>query len=141
MEMARACPVREDDPRQAPGGPSLRVLLVEDTENLRYAFGLLLRMHGYEVREAKDGKEALECLAEFRPQVILTDLMMPVMGGQELIGRLRANPQTAAIPIVAITADATEQADRQAREAGARQVIIKPINLPTLLESIRDLGP
>jgi CheY-like chemotaxis protein len=116
-------------------------LLVEDTENLRYAFGLLLRMHGYEVREAKDGKEALECLAEFRPQVILTDLMMPVMGGQELIGRLRANPQTAAIPIVAITADATEQADRQAREAGARQVIIKPINLPTLLESIRDLGP
>src|SRR4051812_22416596 len=129
MEMSEAHRVRQDGPPREPRACPLRVLLVEDSEHLRYAFGQLLRMHGYEVREAKDGREALDCLAEYCPQVILTDLMMPVMGGQELIARLRANPQTATIPIVAITADATEQVDRLAREAGAREVIVKPIDL------------
>jgi CheY-like chemotaxis protein len=139
MERTEAHRVREDGPPREPRARPLRVLLVEDTENLRYAFGVLLRMNGYEVREAKDGREALGCLAKFRPQVIVTDLMMPIMGGQELIGRLRADPQTAAIPIVAITADGTEQAELQARAAGALTVIIKPVNLPVLLDAIRAL--
>jgi CheY-like chemotaxis protein len=140
MEMTEAHPDREGGPAREPRAGTLRVLLVEDNESLRYAFAHLLRLHGHEVCEAKDGREALECLARFHPQVILTDLMMPVMGGQELIGRLRADPQTATIPILAITADATEQVDRQAREAGAREVIVKPISLPALLELLRALG-
>jgi CheY-like chemotaxis protein len=123
----------------APDHP-LRVLLVEDAAFLRYAFGRLLRMHGFEVREANDGREALDCLNGFVPELILTDLMMPVMDGVELINRLRANPSTAGIPVVAITADATEQAARQAREAGAVDVITKPIDLPALLERLRSLG-
>lgn len=118
---------------------NLRVLLVEDAPFLRYAFGRLLRMHGFDVREATDGKEALDCMSGFRPQLVLTDLMMPVMDGVELIRRLRADPATAALPVVAITADATEQAERLARDAGAVDVITKPIDLPALLERLRDL--
>ena len=121
-------------------GENMRVLLVEDAPFLRYAFGRLLRMHGFEVREATDGQEALACLAEFRPQLVLTDLMMPIMDGIELIRRIRAAPETARIPVVAITADATEQAERQAREAGAIDVITKPIDLPALLERLSGLG-
>ena len=121
-------------------GENMRVLLVEDAPFLRYAFGRLLRMHGFEVREATDGQEALDVLAGFRPQLVLTDLMMPVMDGIELIRRIRAAPETAAIPIVAITADATEQAERQARDAGAIDVITKPIDLPALLERLGGLG-
>src|SRR5437588_1709744 len=90
---------------------SLRVLLVEDAPFLRYAFGRLLRMHGFEVMEANDGREALECVGAFRPQLVVTDLMMPVMDGVELIERLRANPETADVPVVAITADGTEQTE------------------------------
>ena len=118
---------------------NLRVLLVEDAPFLRYAFGRLLRLHGFEVREANDGREALDCVGEFRPQLVLTDLMMPVMDGVELIRRLHDDPATTELPVVAITADSTEVAERQAREAGAVDVITKPIDLPALLGRLRDL--
>ncbi len=121
--------------------PTLRVLLVEDAPFLRYAFSRLLRMQGYDVKEANDGQEALDCLADFRPHLVLTDLMMPVMGGVELITHIRANPETAHLPVVAITADATEQAETLARRAGAVDVITKPIDLPALLDRLKALVP
>jgi CheY-like chemotaxis protein len=121
------------------GDTALRVLLVEDAPFLRYAFGRLLRLHGFDVREANDGREALASVSSFHPQIVLTDLMMPVMDGVELIRRLHDEPETAALPVVAITADATEQAERQARDAGAVDVITKPIDLPALLSRLRAL--
>jgi CheY-like chemotaxis protein len=125
-------------PRGVPADTGrLRVVLVEDAPFLRYAFGRLLRMHGFDVREATDGREALEVMRQFRPKLVLTDLMMPVMDGVELIRRIRSDPATADLAIVAITADATELAERQAREAGALDVITKPIDLPGLLERLR----
>src|SRR3954453_17102387 len=89
---------------------NMRILLVEDAPFLRYAFGRLLRMHGFEVKEANDGREALACVPKFRPQLVVTDLMMPGMDGIELIRRLRADPETASLPVVAITADGSDQA-------------------------------
>jgi len=118
-------------------GNNLRVLLVEDAPFLRYAFGRLLRMYGFDVREATDGREALDAVPDFKPHLVLTDLMMPVMDGVELIRRLQADPATKQVPVVAITADATEQAEKQAREAGAVDVITKPIDLPALLDRLR----
>jgi CheY-like chemotaxis protein len=118
----------------------MRVLLVEDAPFLRYAFGRLLRMHGFEVREANDGREALDCIPKFQPELVLTDLMMPVMDGIELIRRLHDDPVTEYLPVVAITADATDQAERLAREAGAVDVITKPIDLPALLGRLRELN-
>lgn len=117
-----------------------RVLLVEDAPFLRYAFGRLLRMHGFEVCEATDGCEALKAVAEFHPQLVLTDLMMPVMDGIELIRRLHGEKETADLPVVAITADSTDYAERQARDAGALDVITKPIDLPSLLGRLRELS-
>src|ERR1700754_2527728 len=114
-----------------------RVLLVEDAPFLRYAFGRLLRMHGFDVMEANDGREALECVSEFRPQLVVTDLAMPVMDGVELIRRLRANPLTADLPVVAITADSPGQAELRARAAGAVDFVTKPVDLPTLLDRLR----
>ena len=90
-------------------------------------------------REAVDGREGLECVAAFHPHLVLTDLMMPVMDGIELIRRLHDDPATTDLPVVAITADATELAERQAREAGAVDVITKPIDLPALLDRLRAL--
>jgi CheY-like chemotaxis protein len=118
---------------------NMRVLLVEDAPFLRYAFGRLLRMHGYEVMEANDGLEALACINTFRPQLVVTDLMMPVMDGVELIERLRADPETAGLPVMAITADSTEQTQRKARKAGAVEILTKPIDLPMLLDRLRAL--
>jgi CheY-like chemotaxis protein len=116
-----------------------RVLLVEDAPFLRYAFGRLLRLHGYDVVEANDGRQALDCVESFHPQLVVTDLMMPVMDGVELIRRLRADPKTADLPVLAITADASEQAELKARNAGAVDFVTKPVDLPTLLERLRAL--
>lgn len=121
-------------------GHDTRVLLVEDAPFLRHAFGRLLRMYGFQVHEATDGQEALDCIADFHPQLVLTDLMMPVMNGVELIRTLQQDPATKDLPVVAITADATEQAEQQAREAGAVDVIKKPIDLPTLFERLKELN-
>ena len=114
-----------------------RVLLVEDAPFLRYAFGRLLRHHGYEVTEACDGREALDCVTEHRPDLVVTDLAMPVMGGIELIRRLRSDPATSDLPIVAITADASMQTEIRAREAGAIDFLEKPVDLAALLNSLR----
>ena len=122
-----------------PAQHQTRVLLVEDAPFLRYAFGRLLRMHGFDVCEAADGRAALASIAGFRPQLVLTDLMMPIMDGIELIRHLHAEPGTSSLPVVAITADGTEQANRQARAAGAVDVITKPIDLPSLLARLRHL--
>jgi len=115
----------------------MRVLLVEDAPFLRFAFGCLLRMHGFEVMEANDGREALECIPEFQPQMVVTDLKMPVMDGVELIQKLRGTPETADLPIVAMTADSNDQTESRAREAGAVDFLTKPIDLPTLVDRLR----
>jgi CheY-like chemotaxis protein len=117
----------------------LRVLIVDDTPSLRSAFGRMLRLHGFDVREATDGQEALASVQDFHPRLVLTDITMPVMDGIELIRRLRGNPETSGVPVVAITANATEQAERLAREAGAVDVITKPIDLPVLLVRLQGL--
>ncbi len=116
-----------------------RVMLVDDTEALRFALGRVLRLYGFDVCEAVDGRDALEHMAAFRPQMVLTDLMMPVMDGVELIRQLHAAPETSGIPILAITANITEEAGDSAREAGAVDVFSKPIDLPALLERLRSL--
>ena len=117
-----------------------RVLLVEDTPFPRYAFGRLLRLHGFDVCEANDGREALDCISDFEPELILTDLMMPVMDGFELIRALRSDPRTADLPVVAFTADPTEQTEREARKAGAAEYFTKPVDLPSFMNRLRALG-
>ena len=119
---------------------NLRVLLVEDAPFLRYAFGRLLHLNGFDVREANDGQEALDCVYDFQPQLVVTDLMMPVMDGVELIHRLRSDPRTADLPVLAITADASEQTEMKAREAGAVEFVTKPVDLPTLLDRLRSMS-
>jgi CheY-like chemotaxis protein len=117
-----------------------RILLVEDAPFVRHAFGRLLRRLGFDVCEATDGLEALQRVSEFRPEVVLTDLMMPVMDGFELTRRLLAQPETARVPVVAITADSTAQTERKAREAGALDVITKPFDLGAVIDRLHALS-
>jgi CheY-like chemotaxis protein len=123
---------------------NMRILLVEDAPFLRYAFGRLLRIHGFEVKEANDGHAALECVPEFRPQLVMTDLSMPGMDGLELIRRLRADPKTSGLPILAITAQSDAQVEKTARAAGAFDFLTKPVDMLELLDRLRpfqDDGP
>lgn len=119
----------------------MRILLVEDNDDLRRLFARVLRNFGCDVLEAADGTSALGAVAGYSPELIVTDIMMPGMDGVELIGRLRAIPHMSSVPVVAITADDTGEAERRALEAGAADFLLKPIDPVRLLDRIGRLGP
>jgi CheY-like chemotaxis protein len=83
--------------------PLCRILVVDDEPDLRFILRRIFERAGHEVADAGHGADALACLRESRPDLVVTDMMMPVMGGHELIRRLRADPATARIPILAVT--------------------------------------
>ena len=113
------------------------MLLVEDTADLRHLYARSLRQHGCIVLDVADASAALEAVVEFSPDLVLTDVMMPAIDGIELIRRLRARPELAAIPIVAMTASPTAEHERRARGAGAVDFIVKPADIGRILGRFR----
>ena len=77
--------------------------MVDDEPDLRFILRRIFERAGHEVTDASDGAAALECVRRSPPELVVMDMMMPVMNGQELIRRLRADPATAQIPILAVT--------------------------------------
>ncbi|HYX67795.1 MAG TPA: sigma-54 dependent transcriptional regulator [Terriglobales bacterium] len=111
------------------------MLVVEDEENARSALAELIAAWGYRTETAADGVQALEKLASFRPAVLVTDLMMPRMNGQELLERVGARPEE--IAVVVVTALDKAEAAVTAMKAGAFDFIVKPVDsarLRTILE-------
>jgi CheY-like chemotaxis protein len=80
-----------------------RILVVDDEPDLRFILRRIFERAGHEVADAGDGARALECVRGSLPELVVTDMMMPVMDGRELIRRLRADPATAQVPILAVT--------------------------------------
>jgi CheY-like chemotaxis protein len=80
-----------------------KILVVDDEPDLRFILRRIFEGAGHEVADAGHGAAALECVRSWRPELVVTDMMMPVMGGHELIRRLRADPATAQIAILAVT--------------------------------------
>jgi DNA-binding response OmpR family regulator len=117
----------------------MRVLLAEDHDSLRHLFAQVLKRNGFEVREAANGREALESLGDFEPDVVVTDLMMPEIDGIELMHRLRAMPLRAETPVVIMTAAATDEARSEAIRFGAVDFLAKPFDSRTLLERVSHL--
>jgi CheY-like chemotaxis protein len=87
------------------GSTARKVLVVDDEADQRYLLRRCLESAGYEVSEAGNGVAALQSIEDDQPDLVVTDVMMPVMTGSELITRLRAAESTAAIPILAVTGD------------------------------------
>jgi len=117
----------------------MTVLVVEDSSDLRSLFARVLQRKGFRVYQASNGREALACLTECQPDVILTDVMMPDMDGIELIRHLRSRPSTAEIPVVVMTAAESDEVKREARRLGAADVLAKPLEPRTLLERVNDV--
>jgi CheY-like chemotaxis protein len=83
-----------------------RVLVVDDESSIRFVLRVTFEGDGYDVDEAADGEAALEQMEQARPDLLVTDFMMPRMNGAELVEQLHANPDTAAIPVLLISASA-----------------------------------
>jgi DNA-binding response OmpR family regulator len=114
----------------------MRVLIVEDTEDLRQILARGLRREGFEVCETEHGEAALDALPDFTPDVVVTDLMMPVCDGIDFIGRLRRLPAMVQVPVVVMTATPGSDVAEQARLAGAADVLMKPVTVQTLASLI-----
>jgi CheY-like chemotaxis protein len=83
-----------------------RILVVDDEPDERFLVGRALRKQGHDVTVAENGAAGLRAVGQEAPDLVITDVMMPVMDGVEFIGRLRGDPATAGIPILAATGDA-----------------------------------
>lgn len=119
--------------------PMARILLVEDNEMNRDMLSRRLKRKGYEVDIAVDGAQALEAVTASKPELILMDLSLPVMDGWEATRRLKADPATASIPVIALTAHAMSGDREKAVEAGCDDYDTKPVNLKRLLEKMEAL--
>jgi two-component system cell cycle response regulator DivK len=115
------------------------LLLVEDNELNRDMLSRRLRKRGYEIEIAVDGQEGLDRVKTARPDLILMDMSLPVIDGWEATKRLKADPATRDIPIIALTAHAMASDREKAHEAGCDAYETKPVELPSLLAAIEKL--
>lgn len=113
------------------------LLIVEDNEMNRDMLSRRLMRKGFEVQIAIDGSEGVRMATESLPDLILMDMSLPVIDGWEATRQVKANPATAAIPVIALTAHAMSGDEEKAREAGCDDFDTKPVDLPRLLAKIR----
>jgi CheY-like chemotaxis protein len=131
--------MQQPNEQHANGPAETTILVVDDDATIRGLLRACLVRGPHRVVEAEDGQEALERVADHRPDLVLTDMMMPRMGGSELARRLQGDPATRAIPIVAISAGPHAE---EAREAGCVAFVAKPFRAQQLIDEVaRWLAP
>ena len=113
------------------------ILIVEDNEKNLKLVRDVLQVKGYETIEAGTAEDGLKLARARKPDLILMDIQLPGMSGIEALKALRAEPATAAIPVVAITASVMQQDRQQIMSAGFDGFIEKPINLRGLLDTVQ----
>jgi len=116
-----------------------RILFVEDDEMSRDVIATRLQRSGYDVVMVEDGQKALDTVATQAFDLVVLDMSMPVIAGWEVAQRLKANPATAGIPILALSALAMNADRKKALDAGCGDFDSKPVNLPRLLGKIEAL--
>lgn len=115
----------------------MKILVVDDDGPSRYLLKAILRPQGYEVLSASNGLEAIGILDKEKPDLIISDIMMPKMDGFQLLRHCKTDPELKSIPFIVYTANYTEEKDiALARDIGADMIIVKPIEPDEFLETI-----
>ena len=117
-----------------------KILLVEDNEMNRDMLSRRLERRGYTVVMAVDGEQGVAMAKSELPDLILMDMSLPLIDGWEATRRIRQEPTTATVPVIALTAHAMDGDRERAMEAGCNDYDVKPIELPRLLQKIAALG-
>ena len=117
----------------------IKLLYVEDNDDNVYMLKMRLELLDFEVLAAEDGEKGCEMAVTERPDIILMDLEMPVIDGWEATRRLKGNPQTQDIPIIALTAHALAGEREKAIAAGCDEFDTKPIEFDRLVATVRRL--
>jgi CheY-like chemotaxis protein len=115
----------------------VKILLVEDNELNRDMLSRRLARNGYEIVIAVDGQEGVDKALLVKPSLILMDMSLPVIDGWEATRRIKADPATKAIPVIALTAHAMAQDKEKAMAAGCDDFDTKPVDMQRLLGKIQ----
>ena len=116
-----------------------RVLIAEDEESIVASLVFLMRQCGHETRVARDGEAAVACLAEFRPDLVLLDIMLPGRSGYEVCRAIRADPGLAATRVLMLTAKGGQGEEARGMAAGADDYLTKPFSTRELVARAREL--
>jgi two-component system cell cycle response regulator DivK len=120
---------------------SKRILVVEDTEDNRRILRDLLTRAGFELIEAMDGESGVAMATAHRPDLILMDIQLPVFDGYEATRRIKANPDTRDIPIIAVTSYALSGDETKALAAGCDGYVAKPFSPRRILAMVQEFLP
>jgi DNA-binding response OmpR family regulator len=113
------------------------ILVVDDNEDSVRIVRMIVQSAGFEVRVARNGKQALEAVDEAIPELIIMDVMMPEMDGVEALKALRESPRTARIPVILLTAKGQDEDVFSGYQSGAAYYMTKPFAAKQLLNGIR----
>ncbi|HTK80995.1 MAG TPA: response regulator [Bacteroidota bacterium] len=116
-----------------------KILLVDDEAGFAELLRDLLEMDNYEVQIAHDGEEGLEKLKVFMPDAIISDIVMPRLSGFEMFKKIKANPDTSAIPFLFITGFQDDRVLSEARKIGIFGILKKPVDIEQIEHRLRDL--
>ena len=116
-----------------------KVLVVDDEVHIVHVVAIKLRHNGYEVISAENGAEALELALKENPDIIVTDVQMPLMSGPEFVQKLRQNDQTKNTPVIMLTARSFTIEEEEKQNLKISQCLSKPFSPKELLRSIEDI--
>lgn len=116
-----------------------RILIADDEPNIVVSLEFLMERHGYEIRVATDGEEVLRAVEEFRPNLILLDVMLPGKSGFEVCQKLREDPARQGVKIVMLTAKGRETEVAKGLALGADAYITKPFSTKELIAQVKKL--
>jgi DNA-binding response OmpR family regulator len=115
------------------------VLVVDDQRDILGLIKLRLEQAGYEVVTASDGERALELVTSLQPNLVVLDVMLPIIDGREVTRRIRADARTAGIPVLLVSASVHEHEVQEGLEAGADDYLPKPFTANVLRERVEAL--
>jgi len=116
-----------------------KVLIVDDESDITETLAYILQAKGFRPTVACDGLECLKKISEETPDMVLLDLKMPAMNGYEVCQTMKKGVKTKSIPIIILTSSGDTDSVAKAHKVGASDYIVKPFNLPTLLQKMRKL--
>lgn len=114
-----------------------KILVVDDEPDVVTFMERILRAEGFDVITAYDGISALDLAASESPDLVLLDIMMPMMSGYEVCEQLKASPQTQGIPVICVSSAHSYEAQSRSQRAGAAALVIKPFLPAELVVQIR----
>jgi DNA-binding response OmpR family regulator len=112
------------------------LMIVDDDPQLMRVLAMFFDLEGYHVIQARNGREALDMLQEYQPDILLLDLMMPEVGGEEVVRQIRASRKVRHLPVIIFTA--AETREEELRAAGASYFIAKPFSLDGLRDTVQE---